>query len=180
MHDTALIVLSGLLLLFSLAVVVAPNILHAAIALIASFLVTSAIYLQNGAEFTALAQIMIYIGGIVIFMVITVLLTSRLGEENIYVTPTWQRLTGVGVSAALLLLVLFLITAKVYRAGLVPTTLGPGAIADLDAIGLRLLRSDSEGLALPFELISALLLISLIGAIVIARKEPATGQRGAS
>lgn len=179
MHEVALIVLSGLLLLFSLAVVVAPNILHAAIALIASFLVTSAIYLQNGAEFAALAQIMIYIGGIVIFMVITVLLTSRLGEENIYFTPTWQRLTGVGVSAALLL-VSFLIAARVYRARLVPTTIGPGAIADLDAIGLRLLRSDSEGLALPFELISVLLLISLIGAIVIARKEPAAGKGGAS
>ena len=55
--DTAFYLIAGLVILFSVLVVTVPNLLHAALALIASFFVTASFYLICNMEFVALAQI---------------------------------------------------------------------------------------------------------------------------
>lgn len=168
MTDLIFFVLAGFLVFFSVLVVSVSNLLHAAISLIASFFVTAAIYLLFHMEFVALAQVMVYIGGIVIFMVITILLTSQLGARNLFPKTTKQRLWGIFVCGALL--------ATLIRVGLSFENTGQRRMplsepASLGTIGKRLLANGSEGFIVPFEIVSLLLLVALVGAVVIARKE---------
>jgi len=161
--------LATALVTFSLLAVSLPNLLHGAISLIAAFFVTAAFYIMLQLEFVALAQIMLYIGGIIIFMLIIILLTTGLGIENRHQVPNSRRLAGVGVSAVLLFGLLYAIGGKpstvliedVHRAA--PVT--------MDDIGLRLLSTGKEGFIVPFEIISILLLVALVGAVVIARRD---------
>jgi NADH-quinone oxidoreductase subunit J len=169
MADTIFYILAGTLILLSLLVVSVPNLLHAALSLIGAFFATAALYLLFQMEFVALAQIMIYIGGIVVFMVITILLTAQLGGRNLFAKTPGQRLWGLLVSLSL-----FAVLYKVSRGFELETTpLAKDAEpASLTAIGTRLLSPEPGGFVVPFEVISILLLTALIGAVVIARRAP--------
>jgi NADH-quinone oxidoreductase subunit J len=161
--------LATALVLLSLLAVSLPNLLHGAISLIGSFFATAALYIMLQLEFVALAQIMLYIGGIVIFMLIIILLTTDLGIENRHQVPNRRRLAGAGVSGMLLFGLLYAIGDKpsmgliegVQRA--LPVT--------MDDIGLRLLSTSKDGFIVPFEIISILLLVDLVGALFIARRD---------
>jgi len=169
MEETIFYLLAGLLTLMSLLVVTVRNLLHAAVCLIASFFATAAIYILLRMEFVALAQIMIYIGGIVIFMVITILLTAQLGGGNLFPKTPLQRLWGAGVALALLVVMLWAGSGF----DLAPEKNMPlRTPASLDAVGRRLLAQDATGFLVPFEAVSILLVTALIGAVVIARREP--------
>lgn len=169
MEEVIFYILAGVLVLTSLLVVGAGNLLHAALSLIAAFFATAALYLLFRMEFVALAQVMIYIGGIVVFMVITILLTAQLGGRNLFVKTPGLRLWGMVVSL-MLFMVLWLAS---FGFDLEP---GPGArsenAAGLTAIGHRLLSPETGGFLVPFEVISLLLLAAIIGAVVIARRDP--------
>ncbi|OGQ98621.1 MAG: hypothetical protein A2505_07425 [Deltaproteobacteria bacterium RIFOXYD12_FULL_55_16] len=165
MSDLLFYLLATALVIFSLLAVHVPNLLHAAIALIASFFVTAAIYIMLEMEFLALAQIMLYIGGIVIFMLIIILLTTGIGEERRLPVTISRRLAGAGLAALFLggLIVAF-------GRWTPPAPAGTNPAVSLDAIGLRLLATQN-GFVVAFELISVLLLTALVGAVVIARKD---------
>lgn len=169
MTDILFYGLAGLLILFSCLVVAVPNLLHSALSLIASFFVTAALYLLFKMEFVALSQIMIYIGGIIIFCIIIILLTTGLGDENYFKSRLSIKLIGVGLSA-LLLAVAIKFTMQAGKLEPLGET-SRVAAGSMDQIGRRLLDTGKGGFIVPFELISVLLLIAVIGAIVLARKE---------
>ena len=166
--DTAFYFVAALVTLFSLLVVTVPNLLHAALALIASFFVTAAFYLMCNMEFVALAQMLVYIGGVVILMVITILLTAQLGAKNLFPKTMGQRIWGLMACGAL---GTTMFTAINRVEGGIPGKPNPSTdVGSLEVMGRRLLESDAQGLIVPFELISILLLTALIGAVVVARK----------
>jgi NADH-quinone oxidoreductase subunit J len=170
MHDLLFYGFGGSLILFSALVVLAPNLVHAAIALVASFFMTVGLYILFEMEFVAVSQIMVYIGGIVIFVVITILLTTRLGENHL-LPPIRQRIWGMLIAGTLLCLLL-LVAMKSFQFMALPVRDIPAGTASLATVGARLLQPTENGFIVPFELISVLLLIALIGAVVIARKDP--------
>jgi NADH-quinone oxidoreductase subunit J len=161
--------LATALVTFSLLAVSLPNLLHGAISLIAAFFVTAALYIMLQLEFVALAQIMLYIGGIIIFMLIIILLTTGLGVEDRHKVPTSRRLAGAGVSAVLLFGLLYAIGSK--PSAILIEDVHRAAPVTMDDIGLRLLSTGKEGFVVPFEIISILLLVALVGAVVIARRD---------
>jgi len=137
--------------------------LHSAVALICTFFGTAVLYFLLSAEFIAVAQVMVYIGGVVVFVVFTILLTSRLGER-VQETSRSRKIVALVFS----LLVVILAFSFLKEFGMIwqdPIE----DFATLSAIGKRLLSPDETGFLLPFEAISLLLLISLIGAVTIAR-----------
>ncbi|GBE12160.1 NADH:ubiquinone oxidoreductase subunit J [bacterium BMS3Bbin14] len=156
------------LVLLSLLAVSLPNLLHGAIALIGSFFATAALYIMLQLEFVALSQIMLYIGGIIIFMLIIILLTSGLGQENRYMVKGRRRAAGAGVSA--LLLIGLLLTISQPSETLQKATLRAAPVT-MDDIGFRLMATNKNGFIIPFEIISILLLVALVGAVVIARRD---------
>jgi len=147
----------------ALLTVVVKNILHSAVALIAAFFCTAILYFLLSAEFIAVAQVMVYIGGVIVFVVFTILLTSRLGERTLEVS-TKRKLLAAFFAAAITILAIVLLR-EMHGGFMLQQT----EYASLDAIGKRLLSPGDDGFLLPFEAISVLLLISLIGAVSIAR-----------
>ena len=147
----------------ALLTVLAKNILHSAVALISTFFGTAVLYFLLSAEFIAVAQVMVYIGGVIVFVVFTILLTSRLGER---VQETSRPRKIAAFVFSLLIAILSVGILKEFGMVLQNQT---EDFATLAAIGKRLLSPDEAGFLLPFEAISLLLLISLIGAVTIAR-----------
>ncbi len=165
--DTLFYVVAAFMVACSIATVMVKNILHSAVFLIGTFFCTAVLYLLLRAEFLAIAQVMVYIGGVTIFVVFTILLTSQLGEKAL-LTLKSRRVLALGFAlvffASMAQLVLK-IPAPV--AGEQTTVAG---YASMQNFGLRLLSAEPSGFIIPFEVISLLLLASLIGAITIARK----------
>ncbi len=169
MTDFLFYTLATVLVLLSLLAVSLPNLLHGAISLIGSFFVTAALYIMLQLEFVALSQIMLYIGGIIIFMLIIILLTTGLGEENRHKIKPSRRFNGALVSIGLLCALLY--TLRETPSELLKSATHRAAPVTMDDIGFRLLSTDN-GFIIPFEVISILLLVALVGAVVIARKDP--------
>ena len=141
-------------------VALSRNILYSALGLLASLLGVAGLYVFLSADFVAVAQVMIYIGGVLVLVLFAVMLTNRIGEVNISnASLGWA--SGAILSAfvlALLLVVAVETPWPVRVTGGGPTTA---------PIGHALLQQ----WLLPFELASLILLSTLIGAIIIARKE---------
>jgi NADH-quinone oxidoreductase subunit J len=177
----------AVLIALALATVLARNLFRAALSLLGVLWCTAMLFLLLKAEMVALVQVMVYIGGIMIFVLYAVLLTSELGGRM--PRPTGFRMAW-GVLAALACFIPLLGVSR-WTAGATVQVVGPGAeppvgnIAALKAIGLRLLDPGPDGFLIPFELISLVLLAAMVGAIAIARQgggteSPAAGPAGAA
>ncbi len=168
-----LFIISAIITLGSAFMVVyTKNIMHACIYLLFTLLGIAGLYASMGAEFVAVTQIMVYVGGIVVLMLFAVMLTggkdfkSR-GQELLRLTPTMgnnKSYTIAGVISVILLLSMY----KLYT--LIPKVTANHPMDNqptVDQLG-KLLLTDH---VLVFELSSVLLLGALIGAAIIARPE---------
>lgn len=149
----------------ALGVVGARRILRAAVALMGVLAVSAGFYLLLGAEFLAGVQVLVYVGGIVVLLVFAVMLTrsSELLEDR---PSVLSRLLGVLASGAFFGTSVIALRSEEFGAG-VDAALPANDTVEL---GRKLLDYGSKGYALPFEMISLLLLAAMIGGIVIARK----------
>jgi NAD(P)H-quinone oxidoreductase subunit 6 len=137
------------------------NILHAAFLLLLTLSGTAGLYFFLGADFVGVAQILIYVGGILVLLLFAVLLTNRIGDVKVS-----NRTFGYGVTVPIALLVgAFLVSAMSLAAW--PRTEAVAAPTTA-RLGDAFLRE----FLLPFELVSLVLLMALVGAMVIARRGP--------
>lgn len=159
-------ILSAIILLCSFLSVTSRRILRAAIYLLFVLAATAGIYFMLNYFFLAAVQIIVYIGGIVVLIIFSVLLTSQISE--LLEAPSLKRI----VPSALI---------SIIGAGLFATVLlnHPFKLVDskdvevpMAEIGAKMLNYGEGGYVLPFEVISILLLAAMIAAIVIAKREP--------
>lgn len=149
--------LSGLTCLFALMVVTSRNVFHSAIYLAFTLIGVAGIYLFLDAEFLAAAQILIYVGAIVTLFVFSVMLTTK--TRRPLQRGRYLLVTG-GVSFLLLIFLINIILKSPLKEGEPSeTTLG------VEELGRALMSV----YALPFEIISVILMIALIGAVVIGK-----------
>jgi NADH-quinone oxidoreductase subunit J len=146
----------------ALFVVGARNIFHSAIYLILALFGVAGIFILLDAPFLAAAQVLIYVGAIAILMIFAVMLTARIADTKIRHTNE-QVPTGLAVSAGLLAVILY----SLWQTPIVQST---AAMPDGPA-GKKLGELFLTKFVLPFEVISVLLLVALIGAVIIARKD---------
>ena len=147
--------------------VAVKSILQSAVALIFSFVATAILYLLLHAEFIALAQVMVYVGGVVIFVVFTILLTSHLGEDA-FSTKIPRLFAAFALSIAFVFVMIkCILPVESLSSGVVSA---PEGYSGLEQFSLRLLGYGPDGFIIPFEVVSVLLLMTLICAITIARK----------
>ena len=159
--------LSALAILSALAAATAPKIVHAAFGLMAAFFGVAGLYFMLGADFVGLAQVIVYVGGILVLVVFGILLTgktrSKLGLEEERPRVLVPAIVGGLFFSGLLLA----IHGTDFNA-----TDNPGEPeATTAAIGRAFL--DPEQYLLPFELASVLLLAALVGAAYLARRRRA-------
>ena len=142
------------------AVALSRNILYSALGLLASLLGVAGLYVFLSADFVAVAQVFIYIGGVLVLVLFAIMLTNRIGEVSISNASMGWASAGILCAGllGLFLVVAFDVPWAVRVSGGAPTTA---------PMGHALLQQ----WMLPFELASLILLATLIGAIIIARKE---------
>lgn len=137
------------------------NAVHSAVYLVLTFVSVSAIYIILGADFLFAVQVLVYAGGILVLFLFVIMLVNL--EEP-------RRYTGGKlhlVTAAVITLLLFGMLAGLFaRAGAGQVLSSSGqAEGNLQAVGLALFRE----YMFPFEVVSVLLLVAMIGAIVLGR-----------
>ncbi len=151
----ALIIVSGFL------VVTSKNIVHAAFYLLFTFFGVSGIYALLGADFISVVQIMVYVGGILVLILFGVMLTNKVTNVDIR-TGTVKTLPAaivIGIFAGALL-AMMVKTGWYSNPGKIPET-------TLVVLGQTLITQ----YVLVFELLGILLLVALIGAASIARRD---------
>lgn len=149
----------------ALAVVTVRNIVHAAFALMVTLFGVAGLYVFLQADFLAATQVIVYVGGILVLILFGVMMTSGRLEMRIHI-ERGQLLLGGGISLALLMLLLTVIANTPRWENL--TDDGTAFEPTTKRIGELILK---ENFLLPFEVASVLLLVALIGAALISRKE---------
>jgi NADH-quinone oxidoreductase subunit J len=160
---------AGVAVISAALMVTRRNAIHSAVFLITTLLATAGIFLQLRAEFLFIAQVILYVGGIMVLFIFVIMLV-RLDVSLPQIRPGLQKwiallvALAVGIEAAVVLW----LARKVPGQGLLMPNPAP---ADQ-------LRPNTEELAkglfgsylLPFEIASVLLLVAMMGAVVMAKK----------
>jgi NADH-quinone oxidoreductase subunit J len=146
--------------------VTTKKIFRSAIWLLFSLLGVAGLYFWLEVEFIAAVQIVVYVGGIVVLIIFSIFLTQQSGREM--VRPRMLR-TIASVLAVVFgfALTYFLIYKNDFQAG------DKSFDWTVNKIGTQMLETGENGFALPFEVVSILLLAAMVGCIVIAIKAPA-------
>lgn len=157
--NLAFLILAALTIAGATAAVTLHKLIHCALALAICFLGLAGLYLDLSAQFAGLAQVLVYVGAVLILIVFAILLTRS--DEVPAQRFRWS--TGAAVSAGVLAVLAWAITAG--GGGQVPASAAPRA--DILQIGSALMQR----FVLPLEVVGLLLTAALIGAVVIALEE---------
>lgn len=163
--------LAAFILGFAVLVIAARNTVHSALFLIANFLCVAVVYVVLAAEFLAVIQILVYAGGIVVLYLFVVMLVNLKNPPEARVDRRRRSRFGFLLAGALLAEITAILVYSAARPTAVAPVGGAAAAAlpagNTERIGL-LLYTD---FLIPFEVASILLLVAMVGAIVLARKE---------
>ena len=151
----------------SLLVISQGNPVYSVLLLIASFGALSGLYVLLDAPFVAVIQIIVYAGAImVLFLFVVMLLNARHEDDVTSALPVRRGAMRFGVALAVAL-ALELVWALEVRGGGVGAFTGEGTTS-VRTLG-RLLYTTY---AFPFEVTSVLILVAMVGAVVLARRDP--------
>ena len=142
-----------------LAAVLLRNVIHSAVAMMVCFGALAGTYALLGAPIVAAAQVLIYLGAISVLILFAIMLTQA-GDANLPAPFHRQLPIAVVVALAIVGLVGWAVVQTDW--GLAAEAAG----AAVDAIATAIFTT----YALPFEIISLLLLVAIIGAIYLARR----------
>ncbi len=137
------------------------NIIYSAFSLLGTFGGVAGLYVFLGADFVAAVQLLIYVGGILILILFAVMLTHRITEVEV-TNRAAGRIPALIVIGVLIYLLLQTVQETPWvKAKEITYAATIGRIGDLFL----------ENYLLPFELASLVLLVAMIGAVVLSRKE---------
>jgi NADH-quinone oxidoreductase subunit J len=153
--------LAAVTVVSALGVAFSNNIVYSAFALMGTLLGVAALFVLLGADFLGAVQLLVYVGGILVLTLFAVMLTHRIGDVRVS-----NRAVGRGAGLVIVSIVLGWMIHVARLATWVTGT--PAAPASTTyGIGDALLTR----YVLPFEIASIVLLVALIGAVVVSRKE---------
>ena len=157
--------LSGMIVIFSILTVTSRRILRAAVYLLFVLVSTAGLYFMLNYNFLAAVQLTVYAGGIIVLIIFSILLTSHISERAEMAGRIQGLMSALATVAGA---ALTLITILKYS---FPEKTATAMPSDVKNIGRALVSYNENGYALPFEVVSVLLLAAMIGAIIVARKE---------
>ncbi len=141
--------------------VFSPNIVRAVFSLLGTFFGVAIIYGMLAADYVAVVQLMVYVGGILVLLLFAVMLTSRIEQVS-----RSNRSTGWGIGLLLGVGAGVVLTGLAFATPWRQLSSTPPAQPTVEAIGEALMGSA----LLPFALASLVLLASVVGAVTLARK----------
>ena len=141
--------------------------INSALSLIVVMMSLAVLYWSLGAEFLAAAQVIVYSGAIMVLFVFVIMLLNA-GEEERTHGSKIAYIAGIPGAAAIFCLLSFVFLSEKEQLG--KTQIGgylTSAVSNISEISHTLFTS----LLLPFEVTSILILVAILGAVVLARKE---------
>ena len=164
---TALIFLifAGIAVFCGISLVAQTHPISSALSLIGVMGSLAILYLQLGGEFIAAAQVIVYAGAIMVLFVFVIMLLNAGAEGSSLQISNFAKYVGIFLLAAFLGLISFVIQA------MLPKTEGVIFGAFQGGTALNIGRKLFTTYLLPFEVTSVLILIAILGAMVLARKE---------
>ena len=158
------VILSVVMISTALGVVLLDNIVYSAFLLGGVFLSISGLYLLLNADFVAAAQILIYVGAINVLILFAIMLVNK--------TETFKQVKGRvirQISTALVCAGLFVLLSTMVLA--TPWQLSDISPAVIDNTIVTMGKHFFSDYLLPFEIASVLLLMAMVGAIILARRD---------
>ena len=159
--------LAAFILGFAVLVVTTKDTVHSVLFLVLDFLFVSALYVLLDAPFLAVIQVLVYAGGIVVLYLFVVMLVNLKRPPEAQQDPHRRTKLGFFLAVAVLLELGAIAIHQTAR----PIAVVPGAAmpvtGNTEQVGWLLYTS----YLIPFEIASMLLLVAMIGAIVLAKRE---------
>ncbi|MGH9585874.1 MAG: NADH-quinone oxidoreductase subunit J family protein [Acidobacteriaceae bacterium] len=159
------LILAAITIAGAVATMTLRKLIHCALALAVSLIGLAGLYLDLGAQFVGLVQVLVYVGAVVILIVFAILLTRA---DEIPTRSLGRAVSGVIVSACVFAVLAW---AVVSGGAAVSAAQGPQQAA-INPIGIAMMQR----FILPLEVVGLLLTAALIGAVVIAMEEKRTKQ----
>jgi NADH-quinone oxidoreductase subunit J len=158
-------IFATVIIIFSILTVTSRRILRAATFLLFVLIATGGMYFLLRFNFLAAIQLTLYAGGIVVLIIFSILLTSHIAEK--LEAPSWKKAipamiaAGFGAVISIVAILQYNFPAEV---------VANSERTDIRVIAKSLISTEKFGYALPFEVISILLLAAMVGAIILAKK----------
>ncbi len=160
--------IAAFILGFAVLVITTKDTVHSVLFLVLDFLFVAALYVLLGAQFLAAIQVLVYAGGIVVLYLFVVMLVNLKRPAEVHRDPNRHGKIGFWLTAAVLGEVVLIAAFGYARPA--------PAVGDVSAIPVTG-NTEQVGWVLytsyliPFEIASMLLLVAMIGAIVLAKRE---------
>ncbi|KGX87295.1 NADH-quinone oxidoreductase subunit J [Pontibacillus marinus] len=157
----AFLILATLSVLGGILMLNLTKVIHMLLALVMTFLSIAGIFVLLSAEFVAAVQVLIYSGAITIIMIFGIMLTKHNDKQQ--ATKSSPRNVLVGIGSVVFFLVMYRVIRDVNFGG--------------QAENLHVNNTEQIGIALyshyiiPFEMVSVILLVALVGAIILAKRD---------
>ncbi|PSP16921.1 MAG: NADH-quinone oxidoreductase subunit J [Cyanobacteria bacterium QS_8_64_29] len=148
----------------ALGVVLVPNLVYAAFLLGGVFASVAGLYVLLNADFLAAAQVLIYVGAVNVLILFAIMLVNR-REAFPPTSRRWWRGSVAGLVSAGLFALLATVVVDT------PWSLAPANVAPIPYPVVEIGKHFFSDYLLPFELASILLLMAMVGAIVLARRD---------
>lgn len=143
------------------------NAVYSALFLVLNFVTVAVFYLLLGAPFIAMAQVTVYAGAIMVLFLFVIMLLGADELPKAEVLP-WQKPLATVLALILAVEATFLLVTKARPAGdVLQPEAAVNSMDNLRELGMSLFRT----YLLPFEVTSILLLVAMVGAIVLTKKE---------
>lgn len=151
----------------AMGMLISRNAVYSALFLVLNFITVAVFYLLLGAPFIAMSQVTVYAGAIMVLFLFVIMLLGAESLPKAEVLP-WQRPLAITLAVLLTAETAYLLVTRARPDGQI---LPPGTVANdpvtLQQLGMALFQD----YLLPFEVTSVLLLVAMVGAIVLIRKE---------
>jgi NADH-quinone oxidoreductase subunit J len=159
--------LAALILGLGVLVITAKSPVHSVLFLVANFLFVAALYVLLGAQFLAVIQVIVYAGGIVVLYLFVVMLVNLKRPPEAH--SDRRRRSGLGVALGVVVLAEIIAIAAYgfIEPARLAAPVGPEAGNNVEEVGWLLYTQ----YLVPFEVASILLLVAMVGAIVLARRD---------
>ena len=163
-------ILAGFILGAAILSVTTRKIFRSAIWLLFSLIGIAGLYFFLQVEFIAAVQIIVYVGGIVVLLIFSIFLTQQSGKEMAKAPMVRTIASALSVVFGFALTYLL-----IWQHGF--QKINKDFNWTVSKIGTQMMGTDKDGFALPFEVVSMLLLAAMVGCIVIAMKAPSNSSK---
>lgn len=159
--------LSAVTLATAFMTIYSKNPIHSAIYLVVCFFTIAFHFLLLNSQFLAIVQIIVYSGAIMVLFLFTIMLMNLNKEDEVHK----PRITRLGAIVSFIMICVILVSVFIIAEPFVPEyDVSGNDYQSIKVLG-KVLLDEKSGFMVPFEFVSILLLVAMIGVVLLSKKE---------